>query len=97
MTGPYITPLPYIATRSPEGLRVAHRQKDRPIVSPGYFERFVTPRVPVDGIVGVLQQIWRLLVDEAIGEFVVAVVGIHGESSSLDGFTAIVHQRGKKY
>ena len=31
------------------------------------FERFVAPRVPVHGIVGVLQQVGTLLVDEAIG------------------------------
>ena len=54
MTGPYITPFPFIATRSPEGLRVADGQKDRTIVPPGDLEGLVAPWVPVDRVVGVL-------------------------------------------
>lgn len=57
VTGPYITPFPFISTRSPEGLRVADGQEDRPVVSPGDFEHFVAPGVPVDWIVSVLKEI----------------------------------------
>lgn len=96
MTGPYITPLPYIATRSPEGLRVAHRQKDRPVVPPGDLERLVTPRVPVDRVMCMLKQVWGFLVDKAVGEFVLAVV-FHCISSFLDGFTVSIHPGGGKY
>jgi hypothetical protein len=78
VTGPYITPLPYIATRSPEGLRVADGQKNWPIEPASDAERLVAPRVPVDRVMGVLKEIWRFLVDEAVGEFVAAVVGVHG-------------------
>lgn len=78
MTGPYITPLPYIATRSPEGLRVAHGQKDRSVVPASDFKRFVAPRVPVDRVVCMLQQVWGFLMNETIGEFMFAVVVSHG-------------------
>ncbi len=78
VTGPYITPFPYIATRSPAGLRVADGQKDWPVEPAGDAERFVAPWVPVDRVVGVLKQVWGFLVDQAVGEFVTAVVGVHG-------------------
>ncbi|KUO96494.1 hypothetical protein ATW55_14660 [Ferroacidibacillus organovorans] len=78
MTGPYITPFPYIATRSPAGLRVAYGQKDWPVEPASDTERFVAPRVPVDWIMGVLKEIRRFFVDQAVGEFVAAVVGVHG-------------------
>ena len=55
MTGPYITPLPYIATRSPAGLRVAYRQKNGTIEPSGDAERFIAPWVPVDRVVCVLK------------------------------------------
>ena len=78
VTGPYITPFPYIATRSPAGLRVANGQKDGPVEPASDAERFVAPRVPVDRVVRVLKQVWGFFVDEAVGEFVTAVVGVHG-------------------
>ena len=78
MTGPYITPFPYIATRSPAGLRVANGQKDGPVEPASDAERFVAPRVPVNWIVCMLQQVWGFLVDKAVGVFVTAVVGVHG-------------------
>ncbi len=31
------------------------------------FERFGAPRVPIDWIVGVLLEVWALLVNEAVG------------------------------
>jgi hypothetical protein len=55
VTGPYITPLPYIATRSPAGLRVAYGQKDGPVEPASDAERFVAPRVPVDRVMGMLE------------------------------------------
>ena len=55
VTGPYITPFPFIATRSPEGLRVADGQKDRAVIPPGNFEGFIAPWVPVDRVVSVLE------------------------------------------
>ena len=78
MTGPYITPFPYIATRSPAGLRVAYGQKNGPIEPANDAECFVAPWAPVDWVVGVLEQIWRFLVDQAVGEFVAAIIGVHG-------------------
>ena len=78
MTGPYITPLPYIATRSPAGLRVADGQEDRPVVSPSNLKGLVAPRVPVDWVMGVLKQVWGFLVDQAVGEFMFVAVGFHG-------------------
>ncbi len=78
VTGPYITPLPYIATRSPEGLRVAHGQKDGPVISPGDLEGFIAPWIPIDGIMGVLKQIWGLFVNQAIGGLMLAILRFHG-------------------
>ncbi|WP_242650319.1 hypothetical protein [Alicyclobacillus tolerans] len=42
------------------------------------MERLWPPGIPVDRIVGVLQEIWRFLVDEAVGVFVDTVWVGHG-------------------
>ncbi len=62
------------AIRSPAGLRIADGQKDRLRFADGLLEGFPAPGVPVDGIVGVLQQVRRLLMDQAVGVFVFAIV-----------------------
>ena len=33
----------------------------------GFLARFLAPRIPIHGIVGVLQQVWTLLVDQSVG------------------------------
>ena len=83
VTGPYITPFPYIATRSPAGLRVAYRQKDWPVEPAGDAERFVAPRVPIYRVVRVLKQVWGFLVDQAVGEFVLTTFDFHFEPIPL--------------
>ena len=78
VTGPYITPFPYIATRSPAGLRVAYGQKNWPVEPAGDLKRLVAPWVPVDRVVRVLKQVWGFLVDEAVGMFMLAIALFHG-------------------
>jgi hypothetical protein len=47
--------------------RIADGQQDRPVGFPRESKRFLPPGKPIDGIVGVLQQIRRCLVDQAVG------------------------------
>ncbi len=46
--------------------RVADREEDRLVLLPGSRERLVTPRIPVHGIRGVLQQVGTRLVGQAV-------------------------------
>jgi len=46
---------------------IAYGEEDRPVFSGCGLEGFLSPGVPVHGIVGVLPQVEALLGDEAIG------------------------------
>ena len=52
---------------APVAGRVADRQEDRHVAAPSLGEGLVTPREPVDGVVGVLEQIRRGGVGEPVG------------------------------
>src|SRR5690606_22426925 len=54
---------------------------DRLVLAPRALERFLAPRIPVDGVVGVLQQVRAGRVDQPIG---VAVYG-HGARAAFVG------------
>jgi hypothetical protein len=47
---------------------IANGQKDRPIESTSALESLFPPRIPVNGIVGVLTKIGAGFVDEAVGK-----------------------------
>src|SRR5580704_2353881 len=49
---------------------IADRKKDRLVLAPRFFKRFGAPRVPIHGIMGVLEQVGTLLVCK--------LVGVHG-------------------
>ena len=46
--------------------RIPDRQKYRLVLTPGAGERLVTPRIPIDRILGVLQQVGTRLPSETI-------------------------------
>jgi len=46
---------------------VAHREKNRLVLAARRFKRFGSPRVPVDGVVLMLQKIRRSFVGQAVG------------------------------
>ena len=52
---------------APMACRIADRQQDRPVLLARAPERLLAPRVPVDGVVLVLEQVGRGLVGEVIG------------------------------
>jgi hypothetical protein len=51
---------------APMASRVTDAEKDRLIFLACFFECFVTPRIPIDWIVGMLLQIWTFLVDQVV-------------------------------
>ena len=58
---------------APVASGVAHRQQDRPALAGGPFQGLVTPRVPVDRIVGVLEEVGAGLGRESVG----VRIGVH--------------------
>ena len=52
---------------APVAGRIADRQEDRPIQLTRLAQRLRPPRIPVDGVVGVLQQVRARLVRQAVG------------------------------
>jgi hypothetical protein len=48
---------------------IAAGKQDGFVFGFGFLERFLTPGVPVDGVVGVLEEIRRGFVDKAVGIF----------------------------
>ena len=78
MTGPYITPFPYIATRSPAGLRVAYGEEYSLGFTGRFLKRLWPPRIPVDRVMCVLQEIGGFLVVEAVGVFMLVIALFHG-------------------
>ena len=52
---------------------IADREKDRLVLLARFRERFLAPRIPVDGVVRVLEKVGRFLVDQAI-----RVLGMRG-------------------
>ena len=52
---------------APMARRISDRQQDGFVFRFGARERLLAPRIPIDGIVGVLAQIGALLVDQSIG------------------------------
>ncbi len=52
---------------------IADRQKDRLVLAFGLGEGLFSPRVPVDGVVGVQEQVRTLFVDQAVGVLAVAL------------------------
>ena len=52
---------------APVARRVADGQEDELLFLPGFVEGFLTPRVPVHGVVGVLEQVRAALLGQAIG------------------------------
>ena len=51
---------------APVARGVADREEDRPVLLARAGERLLAPRVPVDGVVGVLEEVRARLVGEAI-------------------------------
>ena len=87
----------YTATRSPARLRIADGEEYCLRFAGVFLKCLWAPWVPVNRVVGVLLQVWGFLVDETVGVFMLTVVGLHGMSSSLDGFAVSIHRRGGKY
>ena len=52
---------------APVARRVADAQENRPVLAPRAFERLLTPGVPVDGVVRVLEEIRAVLQDQPVG------------------------------
>jgi hypothetical protein len=52
---------------TPVARGVANRQQDGPVLGPGTRERFLAPRIPIDGVVCVLQQVRAGLARQAVG------------------------------
>src|SRR5262249_43745856 len=52
---------------TPVAGRVAHGEEHRPVVRTGPIERLLAPRVPVDRVVGVLEQVRARRTGESIG------------------------------
>ena len=53
---------------APVTRRIADREKDRLVLPPRFREGFLAPRIPIDRIVRVLEQVRRLLLRETIRE-----------------------------
>ena len=64
---------------------IADAEEDGFIFRLGLFEGFRAPGIPVDGVVGVLEEVGAGLVGESVG---------HGASG---GFSPIVHQEGGQW
>ena len=69
---------------TPVAGRVADREQDDLVFGFRFSEGFIAPRVPIDGIVGVLLQVRRLLVDQSI-RFGVWTRGFHCPSGADEG------------
>ena len=52
---------------APVAGRVADREQDRLVLRAGALERVIPPRVPVDGVVGVLEEVGAGLLGEPVG------------------------------
>ena len=52
---------------APVAARVAHRDHDRHVATPCFGECFLSPREPVDGVRGVLEQIWAGGLTKVVG------------------------------
>jgi hypothetical protein len=54
---------------TPVAGRVADREEDRQVLSPGFAERLVPPGIPGDGVAGVLSEIGAFFAFQAVGRF----------------------------
>jgi hypothetical protein len=60
---------------------VADREEDRLVLTPGLLERLLAPRVPVDRIVRVLEQVRRFLAGQAVGRLFAFGCGAAGRGA----------------
>jgi hypothetical protein len=51
---------------APMAGRVTNRKENRFIFYSGFLKSLFSPRIPVYGIIGVLQEIWALFIDQAV-------------------------------
>jgi hypothetical protein len=51
---------------TPVAGRVTNREEDRFIFFSGFLKSLFSPRIPIYGIIGVLQEIWTLFIDQTV-------------------------------